>query len=182
MIRLAIILSFIIFQSCSKPKTVMICGDHVCINKKEAKQYFEENLTLEVQIIEGNKSKQINLVELNLKNEPKREINIVKKDKTDKTIKPLSNYEIKKIKEKIKEKKQERRFAKKNNKKKLKNKLKVTSPNNSNNKNDNLLIKKDSEKLVDVCTFLDKCSIEEISKYLINQGKKKKFPDITRRE
>ena len=117
MIRLAIILSFIIFQSCSKPKTVMICGDHVCINKKEAKQYFEENLTLEVQIIEGNKSNQINLVELNLKNGPKREINIVKKDKTDKTIKPLSNYEIKKIREKIKEKKQERRFAKKITKK-----------------------------------------------------------------
>ena len=59
-----------------------------------------------------NKSNQINLVELNLKNGPKREINIVKKDKTDKTIKPLSNYEIKKL-EKNKRKKQERRFAKK---------------------------------------------------------------------
>ena len=58
----------------------------------------------------------------------------------------------------------------------------MTSPNYSNNKKDNLLINKDSEKLVDVCTFLDKCSIEEISKYLINQGKKQKFPDITRRE
>ena len=28
-------------QSCSKNKTVLICGDHICVNKTEAKQYFE---------------------------------------------------------------------------------------------------------------------------------------------
>ena len=32
--------------SCSKHKTVLICGDHVCINKAEARQYFD-NLKLE---------------------------------------------------------------------------------------------------------------------------------------
>ena len=40
-----------IFTNCSKPKTVLICGDHVCINKTEAQQYFEENLTIEVKVI-----------------------------------------------------------------------------------------------------------------------------------
>ena len=30
--------------------------------------------------------------------------------------------------------------------------------------------------------FLKKCSIDEISKYLIKKGKKKNFPDITLRE
>ena len=35
--------------------------------------------------------------------------------------------------------------------------------------------------VVDVCKILEECSIDEISKYLIEQGKKKKFPDITRR-
>ena len=34
----------------------------------------------------------------------------------------------------------------------------------------------------DVCTILEKCSIDEISKYLIKLGKKKNFPDITLRE
>ena len=35
----------ILLIGCSlKPKTVLICGDHVCVNKKEAKMYFEENL------------------------------------------------------------------------------------------------------------------------------------------
>ena len=40
------------FTNCSKPKTVLICGDHVCINKAEANQYFEENLTIEVKIVD----------------------------------------------------------------------------------------------------------------------------------
>ena len=34
----------ILFQNCSKPKTVFICGDHICINKNEAQKYFEEKL------------------------------------------------------------------------------------------------------------------------------------------
>ena len=36
--------------------------------------------------------------------------------------------------------------------------------------------------VVDVCTIIEKCSIEEISKYLINQGRKKDYPDITIKE
>ena len=52
--------------SCNKPKTVLICGDHICINKKEAKQYFEENLTIQVKILDKKVKNDINLVELNL--------------------------------------------------------------------------------------------------------------------
>ena len=37
------------------------------------------------------------------------------------------------------------------------------------------LIKKN---IIDICTILDNCSIEEISKYLIKLGKNKNFPDI----
>ena len=36
--------------------------------------------------------------------------------------------------------------------------------------------------IVDVCTILEKCNIDEISKYLIKEGKKRDFPDITRRQ
>ena len=42
-------------QNCSKPKTVLVCGDHICINKSEANQYFEENLSIEVKIIDKKK-------------------------------------------------------------------------------------------------------------------------------
>ena len=41
--------------NCSKPKTVLICGDHVCVNNKEAEQYFKENLSLEVKVIDNKK-------------------------------------------------------------------------------------------------------------------------------
>ena len=86
-----IIISFIFIQNCSKPKTVLICGDHVCINKAEAEQYFEENLSIEVQIIDNKKKKEIDLVELNLKNESnkKRKIMIQDKNNTSKKIRVL---------------------------------------------------------------------------------------------
>ena len=48
----------------------------------------------------------------------------------------------------------------------------------SNNKTDQINVNKKKE-LVDVCTILEECSIDKISKYLLNQGKNKSFPDIT---
>ena len=50
--KFLILLTIFFLQNCSKPKTVLICGDHICINKKEATQYFEENLSLEVKIVD----------------------------------------------------------------------------------------------------------------------------------
>ena len=37
-------------------------------------------------------------------------------------------------------------------------------------------------EVADVCTIIKKCSIEEISKYLTEQHKKRGFPDITKRQ
>ena len=104
-----ILLPFFIFLflvNCSKPKTVLICGDHVCVNKAEAKQHFEENLTIEVKVIDKKIKEVINLIELNLKNDEKgkRKIFLSSKSNVDKKLKTLSNDEIIKIKEKIKEK------------------------------------------------------------------------------
>ena len=50
------------------------------------------------------------------------------------------------------------------------NKIRKKNVNKKNNKN------------VDVCTILEKCSIDEISKYLLKEGKTKGFPDITTRQ
>ena len=97
---------FFLFQ-CSKPKTVFICGDHVCVNKLEANQYFEENLSIEVKIIGNKKNRKLDLVELNLNNSPdkKKKIIIKQKENTSKKIKTLNNNEIVKIKKEIKKKK-----------------------------------------------------------------------------
>ena len=104
--KLLLFLIILAIYGCNKPKTVLICGDHVCINKAEAEQYFEENLTLEVKIVDKKKSKEINLVEINLKSnsEDKKEINIFSKNKTNKELKELSSDEIKKKKNELKQK------------------------------------------------------------------------------
>ena len=180
MIKFFFIFIFIILQSCSKPNTVLICGDHICVNKNEAEKYFEENLSLEVKIIDNNKEESFDLVELNLKdNQRDREISVVKKEKTNKKIKALTEKEIKKIKKDIKKKKIKERIVKKEQNTK-KDKLKVTKNKKIPKKNRDIVNK--NNNIVDVCTILDKCSIDEISKYLIKLGKKKNFPDITLRE
>jgi len=95
--KLVIFISlFFIITGCNKPKTVLICGDHVCINKEEAEQFFEENLTIEVKVVDKKKNENIDLVQLNLKedNVGNKKISVSSKEKTNKKIKILSNDEI----------------------------------------------------------------------------------------
>ena len=53
--RIFFTLIIFLLVGCTQPKALLICGDHICINKKEANQYFEENLSLEVKIINNDK-------------------------------------------------------------------------------------------------------------------------------
>ena len=100
-------ISILFLVNCSKPKTVLICGDHVCVNKAEAEQYFEENLTIEVKVVDNKVKNEIDLVELNLNEnqDGKKKISIFSKKNTKKDLKVLSNEEITKIKRNIKNKK-----------------------------------------------------------------------------
>ena len=79
--KLLLIFFILLLSNCSKPKTVFICGDHICINKSEAKAYFEENLTIEVQVISKNKKEEPDLVKLNMMEDAKnvRKISLEKK-------------------------------------------------------------------------------------------------------
>ena len=167
---------------CNKPKTVIICGDHVCVNKAEAEQYFDENLTLEVKIIDKKRSKEDNLVELNLNSNSsgKKEVSILNKKQTSKKLKELSNLEIKRKKAEIRKKKKikDTKIAKKAKLKEVKKKKKPQDSVIKTNK----VVNNTNKKITDICTILEKCSIDEISKYLVRQGKKRKFPDITTRE
>ena len=173
------ILFLFLLTNCSKPKTVLICGDHVCVNKIEAKQYFEENLILEVKIINKKIKDEFNLVELNLKENQngEKEIKIFPKKTTSKNLKILTDEEVIKIKKSIKKKKLE-----KNNKKVSKINIKKNKSKTKNNAIKTKIVNKTQNNIVDVCTILEKCSIDEISKHLIKEGKSKDFPDITKRE
>ena len=174
--KIIIFLFIFTLHACSKPKTVLICGDHVCINKAEAEQYFEDNLTLEVQIVDNKKKQNVDLVQLNLNSDQnnKKEISVLKKDNTEKKIKVLSNDEIELKKNELKKKR-----IKQNKKTKQIAKLKKTTNDKNQTKSN---INKSEKKINNICLILKECNIDEISEYLVKQGKKKKFPDITARE
>ena len=176
-----IFILFFFVTSCSKTKVEFVCGDHKCINKSEAEQYFEENLSIEVRIIDKQQSEEVSLVELNLNEDKnkKRKVRIyAKKEKKDQ-LKTLSKEQIVEIRKNIKNKKNEKKLVKKSINTNDNLKKKITKDKKE------LLFKKNvlrKEKPIDVCTILKDCSIDEISKYLENQGRKKKFPDITTRQ
>ena len=183
MIKVLFFFLLLTLYGCNKSKTVMICGDHVCVNKAEAKQFFEDNLSLEVKIINKKEKKEINLVELNLKSnsEGEKKINIINKKKTNKKIVTLSKSEIEQKKAEIKEKIK----SKNKNKKKIKQAKLDKKTKKKAEKNIEKITKtvnKRQKEVVDICTILKKCNIDEISKYLIKQGAEKKFPDITLKE
>ena len=178
--RILLFFMFFLLYSCNKPKTVLICGDHVCVNKAEAEYFFEENLSLEVQIINKKEPEDKNLVELNLEkiSGEDKKVSIFRKKETNNIIKELSKNEIKKRKAEIKKNKKTKLFKKTNNEIIEKSKIKNQKSNISKKKQNIHL----NNEIRDICTIIKECNIDEISKYLVKQGNKKKFPDITTRE
>ena len=177
-------ISILFLTNCSKPKTVLICGDHICVNKTEAEQYFQENLSIEVKVVDKKVESEIDLVELNLKESRNgiKKISILSKKEPAKNLKILTSKEISSIKKKVKNKNKEKKIAQKIIKKKQiidNNENKIDQKKIKNIEKDFL---KKREKIVDICLILEKCNIDEISKYLLKQGKKKRFPDITIRQ
>ena len=174
--RVLLIFFIIMFtNSCSKPKVVLICGDHVCINKDEAQQFFEENMSIEVKIVDSKEKKEINLVELNLmNNSEKKNIIVSKKGKIERDIKILTNDEIEKKKLEINQKKIAKKVSRKVNTKKTFNK--------NVKKKETIINNEKSQEIFNICLYIENdCNIEEISKYLLKKGGDKDFPDITLR-
>ena len=67
--RFFLFIIFLFLFSCSNKVTqVYICGDHPCVNKKERKEYFDNNISIEVFTIIPDKKnkKKFTLVDLNL--------------------------------------------------------------------------------------------------------------------
>ena len=182
-------MKFIIFffllliTSCAKQKTILICGDHKCINKAEAKQYFEENLSIEVQILSKDKNTSFNLVEINTQDGSS---NIkVFKNKNNKMVKKLSKEEIKEKKAEIakKNKSKSKKIAKKR-KNNTQSAVKDIESNQSKlNKTTNQIISNNSNNnSIDICQKVKKCDIDSIANYLIKLSNEKDYPNISLRE
>ena len=193
-----LIVILLILTGCVKPKATFICGDHECINKQEANIYFKNNLSIQVKVDENNKDKYFDLVQLNLKKNPdnKKTIKILKSKKNK--IKKLSKKEKKIIENNLKKQVKNEELAKKqgpekkniftkirnlnkvkkieNNKVASKQKIKQNSKISSKR---SLIIKKNKNEIKDICLIIEKCDIEEISKYLIKKNKSSKYPTLS---
>ena len=167
---------FLLLISCAKKtKSVLICGDHVCINNDEANQYFRDNLSLEVRVLKKKTYKYEDLVEYNLSKENEKDKTIilskVKDNKNLKELKILNKKEKKLIKEKIKIENRKVKKVKKKEETENLNNIKKT-----HNIKKKVAVKKEQ---VDICSIIEKCDIESISEYILKKSRENKFPDRT---
>jgi hypothetical protein len=190
------------FASCVNGQKTYMCGERACIDKKEFKQYFAENLIVEIQTIKDKKKTSVDLVKLNTSNSINKK-NITKEQKLNQKLdtreqKLLVKAEKKRIKKerkiklieekkKIKEKKKLAKFLIKDKKKinifdtKKEDKetdIPLISPEIKTKKN---IAQKTAKTLLEssVCVDIINCDIDEITKLLIEKGKEKDFPNIT---
>ena len=166
-----LIIIFLIFFGCSgglnKVEKVYICGDHPCANKKEAEEYFDNNISVEIYTISSDKLKKENfdLVELNLLEDKLRTKNKIK---------------VSKNKQDIKKQIQERKKLAKLKMKKIERSEKLTS-NKETIKKIDIVKKKKINKFtfIRICKNLEECDIDKISKIMMDIGKQKPYPDLT---
>jgi len=78
---------FLLLLSCGGHETVYWCGEHACVNKKERESYFKKTMIVEIREVKDKKNKKImsefekikkqsGLVEDNLSNERKENIEL----------------------------------------------------------------------------------------------------------
>ena len=192
--------------SCANTNKAYICGDRKCVDKKEFKEYFAKNLTIEIDTQKFKKRTSVDLVDLNTsRSDEKKPYNVKKTDneKLNKKEQKASikaeksrlkkERKIKKIEEKnrIKEEKKLTKLKKKNKinikNRKVEKKTKPTLKSSKISPTQNIDInKKFTKKTVaassaktSICVKIKDCNINKIAEILIKKGKEKNFPDIT---
>jgi len=123
---------FLIVVSCTAVKKTYVCGDHICLDKKEFNEYFAENLIVEVKILKTEK-KSINLVQLNSLNGTAppnvigtSRLNTINKKKTNKAA-------LKNERSILKQKRKAKKIEEKNNIKNKKYLAKLKQKNDREN-------------------------------------------------
>ena len=171
--RFFLFIIFLFLFSCSNKVTqVYICGDHPCVNKKEMKEYFDNNISIEVFTITPDKEnkKKFTLVDLNLmKDGDNKDEN---KSKNLSSVK--SKEDVKKI---IKKRRKLAKLKLKENK--IKGQEKVDKISKIKSKNIFKGKKRKPITFVRICKNLEECYIDKISKIIMDMGRKNPFPDIT---
>ena len=200
---------FLFLLSCATSNKTYVCGERECIDKREFKEYFAENLIIEVRNKKLKKNRSEDLVQLNTENstQPKKKKINRKKEKKIKKIKEREarKAQIMRLKNERKEKKiqdkniliEKKKLAKikKNNKKQdiiqnmkdtKKEKPLIENVKIKTDQIDLKEIKKNNpngntnlKNKANICNEIKNCDIDKIAELLIKKGKEKEYPDIT---
>jgi hypothetical protein len=171
--RFFLFIVFLFLFSCSNKITqVYICGDHPCVNKKERKEYFDNNISIEVFTITPDKKnkKKFTLVDLNLMKDADNK----NKEKSKSLSSVKSKEDVKKI---IKKRRKLAKLKLKENK--VKEGKKIDKISKIKSKNPFKGKKNESITFIRICKNLEECDIDKISKIIMDMGRKNPFPDIT---
>ena len=196
--KILIFCLLILLTSCASSKKVFLCGDSPCANKKEAKNYFSENLIFEVAKEKNMEDKKTDLITLH--NKPiNKEDSIFSISNQEKLIKKEILAEEKQLKlnkkmEKLKFKEEEQQIKsdqklaksrlkeeekiikeqKKNDKKiiKIKNKNKIPQTTKRLSSINKVILNKRA------CLTANNCDIDQVIETLTKLGNSKDFPKI----
>ena len=169
---------FALISCASEDKYVYWCGDHPCANKKERKNYFKENMIVELRKVSKSKEK-VNTSEIDkiIEKANKEDKRGLKKDKNK--IKQARMTE----KQKLKEEKRLEKLARINDKQKLKEqrrleKLAKKEEKNRIKKEKKLAKKKIIKKEDKNNTLLDASDIQKIAENIAGKNKNRPYPQI----
>ena len=172
--KIYLLLLLLLFSCAKYDSKIYICGDHPCKNKKEIEEYFANNISIEVYVVES-KNKQLESRDLT-------DINLSNKKNIKQNVDPNKLSFLKKRNLELKNKSKEKPL-------KLKlTKDKINDPSIKNIKNENKLDlskpnftfkKSKTKKIVHLCKNIKECDIDIIAKKINDLGKDKSFPDIT---
>ena len=199
--KFILLILLILATSCSGNKKVYVCGDRPCLDKREFKEHFSKNLTIEI-MSQQTKKDSNDLVQLNLKsddNNKKKSIfsNVsMPRSKKNKIELKEAKIKLKKDKIKLKESRKARLKEERNKSKKLKKipsktDIKVDKKKTSVDKIASIKTKKsinlkkninsiDEVKIYkSLCVDIKDCDIDKIADLLLKKGSQKKYPDIT---
>ena len=203
------ILIFLILLSCNTTKKEYVCGDHLCVDKKEFNEYFSENLIIEISVRDKKKKKNsIDLVKLNTDSNVKKKNDNKNSKKKERILKKNEKVKLKKQKVRLLEERKIREIEEKNKVKQRKiTKIQEKNEKNLQNKknvNRKIIIdkvvdtigkdkkppKKNTEKTISmdsvktenvksICDEIKDCDIDKIAELLIKKGKDKPFPNMS---
>jgi hypothetical protein len=203
--KLINLLFFLILLSCNGNKNY-VCGDRVCIDKKEYNEYFADNLSIEIIADQKKKNKTVDLVKLNSSSSSSEKVDVKSSIKREKLRKKIEKEKLKKEKIRLNEERKIRKIEKKikkkeekeitktlksdkneklittNNVVKKKKQIKKTVNKSSFNKNNRTAVmsnKIKSPEKKNICDDVKDCDIDKITELLIKKGKGKPFPKIT---